>query len=1118
MNKKENNNKVWVSVEDLTNNVSTKDLEQNEFAHTEGTETSEHSRRDFLKYMGFGLTAATVASCETPVKTAIPYVIKPEEIVPGVATYFASAIVEGGDVLPALVKTREGRPIKIEGNPGDKKNPTFTAGGTCARSQASILELYDTNRLKGAGDVAKLLEAEKVQNTKQRKDAEAKAMLSWANLDKAVKAGLNGQIRIVSHTNNSPTFKAAVEAFKGKYPSAQLVQYDPISYSAILEANEKMYNKAWIPAYHFDKAMCVVGIEADFLGTWVSPVEYSKDYIKNRKVTDKDLAVGADKTMSTHIQFESRMSLTGSNADHRVLIKPSEWAAAVGMLYTEVAKETGNSAAALGFTPTFAWGKATKSIQSTAKKLVANARKALVVCGINDVNIQMTVNAINEMLGAVNSTLTLTKDMHSKQRLGRDGAIQSLVNDMEAGSVGAIIVCDGANPAYDVPGLGAKFATALPKVAMTVSCGLTLNETAQHCKYVAPAPHTLESWGDAEPKKGEIYVVQPTIAPLFSTRQVGESLLVWAGISTSYHDLMKETWKNKMFPAQSNYMTFQSFWNNSLHNGWFKTSTTIAENTTVTPVIDANTPELPTGMEPAPEPTANLGIVGAVAALSQKKETGLEVTFYESIQLGSGQHANNPWLQEMPDPIMRTTWDNFIQIPLKWNRGSGYASLNDLKDGDIATITVNGADYKLPVFRTFGQMDNTVSIALGYGRTRAGKAGNGVGTDLFPAVKGFNFSGTGSLSENQGHDGLFACVQMHHTYGLTTSNTQEDVDNDTKGETVLGETKEHTYATGEKKPFNVDEHNEGFQGALIERSVFFQSTAKDAAVEVAKLEKKREGYQYLNSKGLYPDRKEFYGMGHHWGMAVDLNSCTGCGACTVACMAENNVPVVGKYEVNNVHEMTWLRIDRYFYGDEETPNAVYMPMMCQHCDNAPCENVCPVAATNHSSEGLNQMTYNRCVGTRYCANNCPFKVRRFNWLDYTSADIFPSNEVDMNRGTGGEDYNYMNDNLTRMVLNPDVTVRSRGVIEKCSFCVQRIQEGKLSAKVEGRKLKDTDVTPACAQACSTGAILFGDDNNPNSEVYKLQRTKRSYIALEETNVRSSINYLMKVINKDENFA
>jgi molybdopterin-containing oxidoreductase family iron-sulfur binding subunit len=273
----------------------------------------------------------------------------------------------------------------------------------------------------------------------------------------------------------------------------------------------------------------------------------------------------------------------------------------------------------------------------------------------------------------------------------------------------------------------------------------------------------------------------------------------------------------------------------------------------------------------------------------------------------------------------------------------------------------------------------------------------------------------------------------------------------------------------------------------------------------------------LNSKGLYPDHSEIYEMGHHWGMAVDLNSCTGCGACVIACHAENNVPVVGKYEVSKDHDMTWLRIDRYFYGDQETPHAVYMPMMCQHCDNAPCENVCPVAATNHSSEGLNQMTYNRCVGTRYCANNCPYKVRRFNWFDYTSADLFPSNEVDLNRGLGKEENYYMNDNLTRMVLNPDVTVRSRGVIEKCSFCVQKIQEGKLTAKMEGRKLLDEDVNCACATACSTGAIVFGDMNNPNSEVSKLQNTKRAYVALEETNVRSSVSYLMKVTNRDENF-
>ena len=1097
MNKQENNNKVWVSVEDLTNDASVLEAQQNEFAHSEENDSNDPSRRDFLKYMGFGLGAATVASCEIPVKKAIPYVVKPNEIVPGVATYFASAIVQGGDVTPSLVKTREGRPILVEGNSGVDSNntstvnnkKTFTNGGTCVRSQAAVLSLYDTGRAKFPG---------KVENG-------ALTQMSLAEVDKAIQNGLASasNIRIVSHTNNSPTFNKAVAAFKAKYPSAKFVQYDSISYSAILEANDAMYGLPWIPSYKFENAKCIVGLDADFLGTWVSPIEYSNGYVANRKIGDNDIK-NASKVMSTHIQFEAGMSLTGSNADHRVLIKPSEMGAAVGALYNEVCALTGNSPEGSAPAAKFAWAKAAKSIKDTAKKLVANSRQALVVCGINDVNIQMVVNKINEMIGAVGSTLVLTKDEHSKQRLGKDAAIKALVDEMKAGSVDALIVCAGANPAYDIPGMAADFAAALPKVGLSVSMGLSVDETASLCKYMVPDCHNLESWGDAEPKKGEIYLVQPTIAPLFKSREAGASLLAWAGTNTTYHDFMKDNWKTNLYPnAETDYWTFQSFWNNSLHDGWFKTTKTVATAEDAPAPVEAN--EGAEEMIDTPV-VAGPSVAQALANLPKGKGGDLEVIFYESVQMGDGQEANNPWLQEFPDPVTRTTWDNFIQIPIKWNGGSDYESLANLKDGDYATINIGGTDYTLPVFRQFGQMEGTVSIALGYGRTKAGKCGDNVGVNLYPQVKNFTYStGGATLTPTGDSDSIYACLQMHHTYGLNAIDE------------ATGETKMHKYKTGEEKPFNIDEYVDSFQGAFIERSVFFQSNSDKLDENVKVLAKKREGYQYLNSKGLYPEH-EVYEMGHHWGMAVDLNSCTGCGSCVIACHAENNVPVVGKYEVSKAHDMTWLRIDRYFYGDQETPHAVYMPMMCQHCDNAPCENVCPVAATNHSSEGLNQMTYNRCVGTRYCANNCPFKVRRFNWLDYTSADLFPSNEVDLNRGQDDkEEMYYMTENLTRMVLNPDVTVRSRGVIEKCSFCVQRIQEGKLTAKMEGRKLRDGDVKTACVSACSTNAIVFGDMNDPNSEVSKLKATKRAYIPLEETNVRSSVSYLMKVNNRDEKF-
>lgn len=498
-------------------------------------------------------------------------------------------------------------------------------------------------------------------------------------------------------------------------------------------------------------------------------------------------------------------------------------------------------------------------------------------------------------------------------------------------------------------------------------------------------------------------------------------------------------------------------------------------------------------------------VAEAASKIAAPKTGALEVSLYETMNMGSGQFANNPWLQEMPDTVTRASWNNFISIPVKWNGDNEYAAFQDLNEGDIVTANINGQDYELVVVRQFGQMENTVAVGLGYGRRTSGKVGKGLGTDLFPAVKDFNFFGEASSITKVGKDKYFATMQLHHTFGLNTTDAEGNIQ----------------YHEKTQKPFNVDEQvlgHRGFQGSLTDRSVFFQTTAKDLQANVEELKEKREEYQYLNSKGLYPDYKDVYGAGHHWAMSVDLTACIGCSACTVACMAENNVPVVGKYEFSIGHEMSWLRIDRYFYGAEDTPNAAYMPMMCQHCDNAPCENVCPVAATNHSAEGLNQMTYNRCIGTRYCANNCPFKVRRFNWLDYTTADVFPANEVDLNRGKkDGEYLPFYSENLVRMVLNPDVTVRSRGVIEKCSFCVQRLQEGKLKAKVEGRKLKDgQDIQVACQQACPTGAIVFGDRNDKKSEVFKMMNSQRTYIPLEETNVRSSVYYTMKVINRNEN--
>ncbi len=1123
MSKQDNNTKVWVSVEDLTQDPEFLKAQDQEFPEfNEDGQNDGPSRRDFLKYVGFGLGAATLAGCEIPVKKAIPYIVKPEQIVPGVATYYASTFARGGDVVPVLVKTREGRPIKIEGHP-----MAFTQGGTSARAQASVLDLYDTNRVKGPGKI---------------KDKQLEPM-SWVKLDEEVVGKLGSKVAIVSHTVTSPTLLAAIEQFKTKY-NADLIQYDPFSVSALLQANGEMYQNAVVPNYHFDKAKCIVGIDCDFLGTWISPVEFSADYIKNRKHNfsmeefkkNKAVADKVAKDMSVHIQFEGGMSLTGSNADHRVLLKPSEYANAVKMLFNEVAKLTGNSG---GGSADFTWLRAANAIKNTAKKLVAAKGAALVVCGINDVNVQKAVNGINQMLDAYGNTITW--EGYSKQRAGKDNAIKNFVASMS--SYDAVIVMD-ANPAFDLPGLGAEFAKGLSDLTAagkaTISFNSTIDETGELCAYMAPDHNYLESWGDVNPKQGEYYLIQPTIKPLFDTRAAGLSLLTWANAAPQaeqpYLEYIKSFWKENIFfklRDQIPYMTMQAFWDNVLHDGMFKLSDPTKEpaikavsmkeetpktdveegekeetDENETPVVPVPTPDnkeeedATADDEPKEEPTSNNVLLekarAAANSLSAGKSAEVEVVFFETVAMGSGQYANNPWLQEMPDPIMRTTWDNFISIPIFSQDNNYDTPFGNLKDGDIAEVTIGGEAYRLPVVRQFGQHPNVIAIALGYGRTRSGKAGTKVGKNLFPQVKDFTYYAPVETNPTKvGRDSMFACVQMHHTYGL------EKVNKET-GDIIIDE------STG--KPFNVDEYilgHKGFQGSLTNRSVFFESSAAALKDGLTTLHEKRKQYQYLNSKGLYPDREEVYGMGHWWAMSIDLNACTGCGACTVACMAENNVPVVGKFEVSKAHEMTWLRIDRYYYGNEETPNTAYMPMMCQHCENAPCENVCPVAATNHSSEGLNQMTYNRCIGTRYCANNCPYKVRRFNWLDYTSADLFPSNEVNMNRGMENDEwYTYMTDNLTRMVLNPDVTVRSRGVIEKCSFCVQRLQEAKLTAKVEGRRLKDGDVKVACQAACPTGAIQFGDRNDKKSEVTKWMESARGYLALEETNVRSSVTYLI----------
>lgn len=1050
--------KYWQSFGELNNSEAYQQTSKDEFreelpfeSDDKGLLSAKTPRRDFLKYLGFSTAAAAVAaSCETPVKKAIPFANRPEDIVPGVANYYATTYVQDGDAVSVVAKVRDGRPIKIEGN----ELCPITQGGTSARVQASVLDLYDGARLRFPFTV----------ENKETKE------LTFEALDKNVSAALAtaGNIVVLSSTINSPSSLAVIQQFLAKYPGSKHVTYDAVSYTGMLLANEATYGKRTIPSYRFDNAKTIVSIGADFLGTWLSPVEFAKQYAKGKKLDAKN------PEMSKHIHFESVASLTGSNADERFLHRPSETGAVVAALLSAI-----NGAGAVGVS-----GKLKTGVEKAAKALTEKKGEALVVCGSNDVNVQVLVNAINEALQANGKTIDWASTYNVRK--GVDSEFAQLLEDMNAGSVGAILVVD-TNPAYSWFD-AKKVADAFGKVKLSVSFNAKEDETAQLCKYKAPSHHYLESWGDAEVKTGYYSFIQPTISPLFKTRQWQDSLLKWSGATTDYLAFLKGFWSTKLTGANA--------WDKALQDGVVNGAATAAIAGTA----------------------FNASAVAAAQGKIKAAGKGTEIVLYQKVAIGAGQSAANPWLQEMPDPVTRATWDNYLVVSpamAKTLLGIDLFDKTKTKEQDdyevipakkVVEIKANGKTIKLPALIIPGTDENTVGIALGYGRdkkvgrTVVTEEGEMLGVNVFPLASlvdgAVSFDVANATLTLTSEKYPVALTQTHNIYDTPQGNRTEVM-------------KELTLAELKHKPKEVLEER-------IDEIAAYTGLSKEEIEKLQKEGKEEEIFEKFRANGsIY---KPFDKPGAKWGLSVDLNACNGCGACVVACNAENNVPVVGKPEVLRFHDMHWLRIDRYYSGSIDNPNVVFQPLMCQHCDNAPCENVCPVAATNHSSEGLNQMTYNRCIGTRYCANNCPYKVRRFNWADYTGADSFSNNQDELNDAV-----HYMNDDLTRMVLNPDVTVRSRGVIEKCSFCVQRLQEGKLKAKKENRPLetggegKGWDLKSACQQSCPTGAIVFGNVNDSKSAVsdHRALNINRIFYSLEQLHVLPNVSYLAKVRNVEE---
>lgn len=1007
-NEVQNPKTFWKSLDEKYQTPEFKEIAEREFLSsplaTEGT--GEVQRRDFLKLMGASIALASTACVKRPVDYIVPYAEHPPEITPGVANYYASSWTHQGETFGLVVKTREGRPIKLEGNP---KHP-MNKNGLSAIAQSQILSLYDPDRLQAP----------------LKKNADGSfSKISWDAMDEELGPQLKaGSVVVLSSALASPSTNTIisdfVSAFKGRH-----VVWDSLGADDVAAGQKAAYGTSVVPRYRFDRANMIVSIDADFLGTWISPVEYMKQFSTKRKP-------GPD--MSKLVVFESMLSLTGSNSDARIAIAPSQQLiVAMGLVnelvnkmkvsryagngqVTELAKRFEGAAGDLGIEADL--------FSQIAKDLWANRGKSLVVAGgittrtQQSLDLQVAVNFLNTILENDGKTI----DGTSVPVVGMNGsfeALKGLIKDMNDGKVSTLIV-HRSNPIYNLP-KSAGFLEALNKVKTVIYTGSHLDETAMQAHYVAPDHHHLENWGDSEVQKGVYAIQQPTIRPLYDTRSLELSMISWAyqldmGPSRlrdpdSWLDYLKNNWQTNLQKTAGVSGSFESFWLNFLKEG----------------VIDTSA----RGGKRNADGTSRAFLLASLAKIRRPVTADLELSLYPKVGHLDGSFANISWLQEFPDPVTKIVWDNYANISPE------FAKQQKIKEGQMVELEVSGETLRLPAHIQPGMHSKTVAVAVGFGRTAAGSVGTNIGKNAFAFV------------DLKGDQPVFS----GHAVRLN----------------VLSDRMELANCQG---------HN-----SMEGRQIVVQATLAD----------------YMKDPGANIHRhklsslwKPFEYKGYKWAMVIDQNVCTGCSACVIACQSENNVPVVGKKYVIEGREMHWLRIDRYYVGDESNPETVFQPMLCQHCDNAPCETVCPVLATTHSDEGLNQMTYNRCVGTRYCSNNCPYKVRRFNWFNY----VAPLKKAQT------------------LSLNPDVTVRARGVMEKCTFCTQRIHVAKNIAKDNNRTVKDGDLQTACQESCPTNAIIFGNVNDPESQVAKLFKDPRSYGVLEEVNAAPSVRYQTKVRNSE----
>lgn len=1014
-------------------------------------------RRGFMFFAGASAALFAEGCARRPVEKIMPYSKAPEHVLPGVSSYYATVFQTRGDALGVLVESHEGRPTKVEGNP---EHPSSN-GATDAFGQAAIYNLYDPDRSTTAMRGVKAPGNTGFGSHTPATPAEFDAALA----DLVRTAGDGARLRFLVEPTNSPTFIRLRDAVKAKFPKAQFHTWSPVSDSNAREGAKIAFGQPMNVVPNYSQARVIVSVDSDFLGTETGSVRASREFAQGRKLTN-----GPHDGMNRLYVVEPSFTTTGMNADHRLRLPAQDAERYLLALAKELAahgvdiggaKDAAQKADATGIPE--------KWIKVVAKELgTARGRGILVVGSRQPARVHALAHALNAALGNANGTISYFPVADAGE--GEPGAsIKQLASDIEKGSVGTLFIL-GGNPVYDAPA-DVKFAEKLAKVGTSVHLSSHFNETGEASSWHVPRADELEAWGDQRALDGTVSIQQPLIAPLHGGRSDLEILAKFAGENPKPYDLVQQTVKGSLSSA----VAFAHTWNEGLKKGVLGTAQKAGR--------------------------AELRQADITAALATSKGTkalgpdNLEITFAPCPKLYDGRYANNPLLLELPDPVTKVTWDNVALVSKATAQALG------VENRQVVRLTREGGQpVDIAMWITPGQADNSIAVVLGWGRQKAGRYGNKHGFD----VNGLRTSdalwiASGVKATKLSAGEIDAIKDRFRKVGMAAADSPAAgrVRPDDPFDVVtnfykVAQTQEHDAMEG--RPIAIDATLEEYR-----KNAFFpqfpDDSRKDIDLHGNVIPVRGSGSPDPVVPPLWPTVD--YSKGHKWGMGIDLTSCTGCNACVIACQIENNVPAVGKEQIERGREMYWLRIDRYFVGiDENDPQVVFQPVACVQCEEAPCENVCPVNATEHSPEGLNDMAYNRCIGTRYCANNCPYKVRRFNFLNYhTSGGIYddvPETE--------------------KMHFNPNVTVRMRGVMEKCNYCVQRIQEGKIKSKRTGKPIKDGDIKTACQQACASDCIVFGDLNDPNSRINKWHGKDRAYRLLAELGTRPRTTYLGKIRN------